>query len=93
MIDYRPSFRNRRRADVSSADFLKGSDTMGLIVAYFITLIVTQSISIGVGLAVDRYYSSYGGLMVFIAMYFLMFWVSWQIALRVTAPKDASKSA
>jgi len=66
---------------------------MALIVAYFITLIVTQSISIGVGLAIDRYYSSYAGLMVFLALYFLMFWVSWQIAMRATAPKEAAKSA
>ena len=54
---------------------------MGLIVAYVITLAVTQSISIGVGLAVDRYDSSDAGLLAFLGLYFLMFWLSWQIAI------------
>ncbi len=66
---------------------------MRLIVAYLITLVVTQSISIGVGLLVDRYYSSYGGLLAFIALYFFMFWLAWQIALRVTKPKDTAEPA
>ncbi len=61
---------------------------MRLIVTYLLTLIVVQSISIGAGLLVDRYYSSYGGLMVFIVLYFFMFWLAWQFAVRVTAPKD-----
>jgi hypothetical protein len=66
---------------------------MALLVAYFIALVVTQSISIGVGLAVDRYYSSYAGLLVFIALYFLMFWFAWRVALRVTAPRGKAESA
>ncbi len=66
---------------------------MGLIVAYVITLAVTQSISIGVGLAVDRYYSSYAGLLAFLGLYFLMFWLSWQIAIRVTAPKGTAQAS
>jgi hypothetical protein len=61
---------------------------MRLIVAYLLTLIVAQSLSIGAGLIVDRYYSSYTGLLVFIVLYFFMFWFAWQIAVRVTAPKD-----
>lgn len=66
---------------------------MGLLLAYLIILTVAQSISIGVGLAVDRYHSSYAGLLVFIALYFLMFWVAWRIALRVTAPKGTAEQA
>jgi len=27
-------------------------------------------------------------LLVFIVLYFFMFWFAWQIAVRVTAPKD-----
>jgi hypothetical protein len=66
---------------------------MNLLVAYILTLAVAQSISITVGLLVDRFYSSYGGLMVFIALYFFMFWFAWQIAMRVTAPKDTAERA
>jgi hypothetical protein len=65
---------------------------MGLIVAYIITLVVTQSISIGIGLAIDNYYSSQAGLLAFLGLYFLMFWVAWQIAVRVTAPSRAAKT-
>ncbi|MGE0039071.1 MAG: hypothetical protein AB7S93_26035 [Xanthobacteraceae bacterium] len=66
---------------------------MRLLVAYLLTLAVAQSISVSLGLLVDRVYSSYGGLLVFIACYFFMFWLSWQIALRVTAPKGAANPA
>jgi hypothetical protein len=66
---------------------------MKLLVAYVLTLVVTQAISISSGLLVDRMYSSYAGLMVFIGLYFFMFWFSWQIAVRVTAPKDEPKTA
>jgi hypothetical protein len=66
---------------------------MGLIVAYVITLAVTQSISVGVGLAVDHFHSSYAGLLAFLCLYFVMFWVSWQIAMRVTAPKGTVKAS
>lgn len=66
---------------------------MRLLVAYIITLAVAQSISVGAGLLVDRLHSSYGGLLVFIGFYFFMFWLSWQIAVRVTAPKDAPQRA
>jgi hypothetical protein len=56
-------------------------------------LAVTQSISVGMGLLVDRVYSSHAGLLVFIGLYFFMFWLSWQIAVRVTQPSDAARHA
>lgn len=66
---------------------------MSLLVAYILILAVAQSISVSLGLIVDRTYSSYGGLLVFIGCYFFMFWLSWQIALRVTAPKETASRA
>ncbi len=59
-----------------------------LLVVYILILLIVQSISIAVGLFVDRYYSSYAGLLTFIALYFFMFWLGWQIALRITKPKS-----
>jgi hypothetical protein len=61
---------------------------MSLLVVYIVSLIVGQSISISAGLLVDRYYSSYGGLMVFIGLYFFMFWLMWKISVRITEPKS-----
>jgi len=66
---------------------------MKLLVAFILLLAVAQSISVGMGLLVDRVYSSYAGLLVFIGLYFFMFWLSWQTAVRVTAPKDTAKTA
>ena len=59
---------------------------MGLLVVFIATLVVGQAIAIFVGLLVERHYSPYTGLITFIALYFLMFWVAWKIAVRVTEP-------
>ena len=64
---------------------------MSLMIAYIATLLVGQSISVGIGLLVDRYHSSYGGLMVFIALYFFMFWAGWRVALWFTKPKSPAQ--
>lgn len=66
---------------------------MKLLVAFILTLAVAQAVSVGMGLLVDHVYSSYAGLLVFIALYFFMFWLSWQIAVRVTAPKGTAETA
>jgi len=61
---------------------------MGLLVVYFVSVLVGQSISITLGLLVERYFSSHTGLLVFIASFFFMFWLAWQFAVRITAPKS-----
>ena len=60
---------------------------MGLLITYLITLVVAQSIAVGIGLAVERMYSPYTGLMVFIPLYFCFFWIAWLFAVRITAPR------
>jgi fucose permease len=62
---------------------------MSLLVVYILTVIVGQSVSITVGLLVDRYYSSYVGLMVFIACYFIVFWLAWRFSVRITEPRKS----
>jgi hypothetical protein len=59
---------------------------MRLLVVFLISLMVSQSISIGIGLLVERNTSPYTGLVTFIALYFAMFWVAWRFAVRVTEP-------
>jgi hypothetical protein len=76
--------------DHSRAFGHRGATQMGLLIAYIGTLLVGQSISVGIGLLVDRYHSSYGGLMVFIALYFFMFWAAWRIAVKLTEPKSTA---
>jgi cyanate permease len=60
---------------------------MGLLVVYFVSVVVGQAVSVGLGLLVERFYSSYAGLLVFIACFFFVFWLAWQIAVRLTEPK------
>jgi hypothetical protein len=59
---------------------------MGLLAVFIITLVVGQSISIGLGLLVERHTTPYTGLITFIVAYFLMFWLAWRFAIRATAP-------
>lgn len=63
---------------------------MSLVVAYIVCLVIGQSITIAIGLAVDRLYSPAVSLPISIGLYFLMFWVCWKIAVRVTEPRSAS---
>lgn len=59
---------------------------MVLLVVFIITLVVGQAISIGLGLLVERHTTPYTGLVTFIVAYFLMFWLAWQVAVRLTRP-------
>jgi hypothetical protein len=60
---------------------------MKLLLVFLITLAIGQSISIGLGLLVERHVSPYSGLVTFIAAYFLMFVVAWRVAVRITEPR------
>ena len=60
---------------------------MRLLVVFLLSLVVSQSISIGVGPPlVERHTSAYTGLVTFIALYFAMFWLAWRFAVRMTEP-------
>jgi hypothetical protein len=65
-----------------------GGMSMSLLVVYLATLVVGQSIAVSIGLLIDRHYSPYAGLMVFIALYFAIFWLGWRFAVRITTPKS-----
>jgi hypothetical protein len=63
---------------------------MSLLIAYVACLVVGQSVTIGVGVAIDRLYSKSLSLPVSLALYFLMFWFCWKLAVRITEPKSSS---
>jgi hypothetical protein len=46
-----------------------------------------QSISVGIGLLVERQSTPYTGLVTFIACFFAVFWVAWRFAVRITEPR------
>jgi hypothetical protein len=60
---------------------------MTLLLTFIVCLLIGQSLSIGVGLMVERYTTPYTGLITFIACYFAMFWVAWRVAVRITEPR------
>jgi Na+-translocating ferredoxin:NAD+ oxidoreductase RnfC subunit len=60
---------------------------MNLLVVFIASVMVGQAIAVASGLIVERVYSPYAGLVVFIALYFIMFWAAWRVSVRLTAPK------
>jgi hypothetical protein len=58
-----------------------------LLVVYLVTLVLGQVIAVAVGLTVERFYTPYTGLVVFIPLYFAVFWLAWRLAVRITAPR------
>jgi hypothetical protein len=60
---------------------------VSLLVAYIATVVVGQALAVSIGLIVDRLYSSYAGLVVFIPLYFTVFYLAWKFAVRVTEPR------
>jgi ABC-type spermidine/putrescine transport system permease subunit I len=60
---------------------------MSLLATYVITVLIGQSISVTVGLLVDRYYSPAISVPVALALYFVMFWAAWRVAVRITEPR------
>ncbi len=65
---------------------------MNLLVMFLVVLLVCQAVSVGLGLLAEQVFSPYTGLVTFIALYFLMFWVAWKIAVWFTAPRSQSKT-
>lgn len=59
---------------------------MVLLLVFILNVAVAQAIAIFIGLAVERYYSPYTGLVTFIVLYFTGFWLAWQLAVKLTAP-------
>jgi hypothetical protein len=60
---------------------------MGLLLTFIVCLLIGQSISIGLGLLVERYTTPYTGLVTFLVGYFAMFWLTWRVAVRITEPR------
>jgi hypothetical protein len=57
------------------------------MIVYLITLVLGQAVAVAIGLTVERMYSPYTGLMVFIPLYFCVFWFAWRLSVRITAPR------
>jgi hypothetical protein len=65
---------------------------VSLLIVYVILMIVGDVIAYLIGLTVEHFWPQ-ASLPVFLALYFVFLWVSWQVAVRITAPKAADAAA
>jgi hypothetical protein len=63
---------------------------MSLLIAYIVCLLIGQSITIAIGIAIDRMYSPAVSLPISLALYFGMFWLCWKVAVRITEPTSSA---
>ena len=70
---------------------------MRLIAVYLVLMITGSLVAYGLGLVVEQPHllgcpstspQTMASLTVFLAAYFINLWVAWQIAVRVTQPKE-----
>jgi 4-amino-4-deoxy-L-arabinose transferase-like glycosyltransferase len=54
-----------------------------VILVFVAFVILGDAIAVGIASIVERF-SSYAGLMVFLALFILVFWVGWLAAVRIT---------
>jgi len=65
---------------------------MQLIIYYVIFMVRCDLAAYLTGLITEREFGSQASLIVFLALYFLGFWISWILAVRITEPKALSTS-
>ena len=59
---------------------------MVLIAVYLVFVVIGDVLAVGVAELVESYVSKGASLAVFFVLFFLVFWIGWQLAVRVTAP-------
>jgi hypothetical protein len=65
-----------------------GEFNMQLIFVYAAILIVAEGMAIGLGEIVELYYPS-ASLIAFMALFLIMLWAAWIVAVRLTRERDA----
>src|SRR5262249_24267170 len=56
-----------------------------VLIAYYVIFIIAGTLSdYFIGLIVEREFGSYASLLFFLVFYFLVLWLSWLIAVRIT---------
>jgi hypothetical protein len=61
---------------------------MTLLLYYVALVIVGDVAAYFIGRFIEYQWGSYPSLIAFLALYFLVLWVAWQIAVRLTKPSD-----
>jgi cation transporter-like permease len=64
---------------------------MVLILTYLILALIGNVAIYFIGLMVERMWPA-ASLLTYLMMFFAVLWVSWILAVKITAPKDAAKA-
>jgi hypothetical protein len=62
---------------------------MSLLLVYVVLMIIGDIVAYLVGLAIEHAFPQ-ASLASFLVVYFVMLWVAWQIAVRVTRPRASA---
>ena len=66
---------------------------MWLLIIYVALMIVGDIVDYLIGLAVERMWGAQVSLIVFLVLYFVFLWISWIVAVKVTAPRGEPAKA
>jgi hypothetical protein len=66
---------------------------MYLLVVYVALVLVGDVADYLIGLFVERMWGDQASLVVFLALYFIFLWVAWVVAVKITEPRDETKTA
>ncbi len=65
---------------------------MWLLIIYVGLVLVGDVADYLIGLAVERMWGSQASLVVFLALYFVLLWLAWVAAVKITAPRGAGSA-
>ena len=63
---------------------------MNLLVTFLVCVTIGIIGATWMGVLIDRMTSSFVSLFVFFPLFFLTIWLSWRLAVRLTAPKSTN---
>ncbi|MEA2939203.1 MAG: hypothetical protein QOC56_2707 [Alphaproteobacteria bacterium] len=66
---------------------------MWLLIVYVVLMILGDIADYLIGLFVERMWGQQASLVVFLVLYFLFLWISWILAVKITAPRSATARA
>jgi uncharacterized membrane protein len=64
-----------------------------LLIVYVVLMILGDIADYLIGLFVERMWGQQASLVVFLVLYFLFLWISWVLAVKITAPRSATARA
>jgi hypothetical protein len=62
---------------------------MKLIAVYIVFVLIGDTISYAVGRTMEQFATQSLSLTVFLACFFVVFWLAWVLAVKVTEPRSA----